>query len=265
MGHPKRLKVGAFQFAACRSIEKNLAALRRGMEKAAQQKVRLLLTQECALCGYPPVEVQLVDSIDRTSLFKAYREMSLLAQKYRMYVALGMITFDEKGIHNSIRLICPDGNDLKPYHKRALWGWDQQNFKPGCETGIYSIDGVKVGVRICFEVRFPEYFRELFLEQVDLALVAFADVSKEEQLGRLNTLRSHLISRAAENVMYVMSANSISQSQMAPTCIIDPDGNVLAAAPLNEEYLLSAEIEITEPGVGRQGRLEYSRSLAVPR
>jgi hypothetical protein len=65
--------------------------------------------------------------------------------------------------------------------------------------------------------------------------------------------------------MYVMSANSISQPQMAPTCIIDLDGNVIAAAPLNEEYFLSAEIEIAKPGFGRQGRLEYSRALTALR
>ena len=265
MKHSKRLKVGAFQFAACRSIENNLAALRRGIEKAAQHNVRLLLTQECALCGYPPLEVSSVDSIDRVSLFKAYREISMLARKHRMYVALGMITFDERGTYNSIRIISPDGNDLRPYHKRALWGWDKNNFQPGNEGGIYDIDGIKVGVRICFEVRFPEYFRELFVEQVELALVAFADVGKVEQPGWVNTLQSHLVSRAAENVMYVLSANSTSQHQLAPTCLIDPDGNVVAAAPLNKEYLLAAEIEIGEPNFGRQGRLEYAKVLTVLR
>ncbi len=61
--------------------------------------------------------------------------------------------------------------------------------------------------------------------------------------------------------MYVMSANSTSQAQLAPTCILDPDGNVVAAAPLNEEYLLTAEIEIREPDFGRRGRMEYARAL----
>jgi hypothetical protein len=45
--------------------------------------------------------------------------------------------------------------------------------------------------------------------------------------------------------------------------LIDPDGLVLAAARLNEECLLTAEIEITEPGFGRQGRFEYSRVLTA--
>jgi len=98
---------------------------------------------------------------------------------------------------------------------------------------------------------------------VELALVSFADGGQEVQKGRLNTLQSHLISRAAENVMHVASTNSTSQMQLAPTCIVDPDGNVIAVAPLNEEYLLAAEIEIAEPGFGRRGRLEYARSLTA--
>jgi omega-amidase len=259
----RKLKIGAFQFAAYASIENNLAAIKRGISRAADENVRLLLTQECALCGYPPVEVPSVQAIDKICQFEAYQEISELAKKHKMYIALGMITFDEPDTYNSIWLIHPDGRNLKPYRKRALWGWDKDNFQPGNETGIYNIDGIEVGVRICFEVRFPEYFRELFVENVDLVLVSFADVGQDEQKGKINTIQSHLVSRATENVMYVLSANSTSQQQLAPTCVIDPDGNVMDVAPLNEEYLLTAEIEITEPGFGRQGRIEHSKALTA--
>jgi predicted amidohydrolase len=259
----KKLKIGAFQFAACESIESNLAAIKRGIAKAADENVRLLLTQECAVCGYPPVEVPSIHAIDKACQLEAYGEISKLAKKHKIYIALGMVTFHEANTYNSIWLLHPGGKELKPYHKRALWGWDKENFQPGNETGIYTIDGIKVGVRICFEIRFPEYFRELFANQVDLALVSFADVGKDEQKGRINTIQSHLVSRATENVMYVLSANSTSQQQWAPTCVIDPDGNAISTAPLNEEYLLTTEIEITEPGFGRQGRIECSRILTA--
>ena len=162
-------------------------------------------------------------------------------------------------------MIAPDKKILRPYHKRALWGWDKDNFQSGNEPGVYDIVGIKVGVRICFEVRFPEYFRELFIERVDLALVSFAHVGQDEQKGRINTIQSHLVSRAVENFMYVLSANSASKQQLTPTCVIDPDGNVMDVAPLNEEYLLTAEIEITKPGFGRQGRIEHSKALITSR
>lgn len=46
------------------------------------------------------------------------------------------------------------------YDKRALWGWDKDNFTPGEGGGIIEYGDIKIGIRICFEVRFPEYFRE---------------------------------------------------------------------------------------------------------
>lgn len=62
------------------------------------------------------------------------------------------------------------------YHKRALWGWDKDNFSIGDRDGVFEINGLKVGIRICFEVRFPEFFRELYREQTDLNIILFYDV-----------------------------------------------------------------------------------------
>jgi predicted amidohydrolase len=78
MENTQRLKVGALQFAAGESIESNLAAIKRGIKRAGAENVRLLLTQECALCGYPPVEVPSVQAIDRTCQREAYQEISKL-------------------------------------------------------------------------------------------------------------------------------------------------------------------------------------------
>ena len=57
--------------------------------------------------------------------------------------------------------------------------------------------------------------------------------------GKIKTIQSYLISRATENVVYVLSANSTSQQQWTPTCLIDPDGYVVDIALLNKEYLLT--------------------------
>jgi predicted amidohydrolase len=142
-----------------------------------------------------------------------------------------------------------------------LWGWDKDHFQPGNEPGIYVVDGFTIGTCICYEVRFPEFFRELFINQVDLALISFADVGKPEQSSKFKVIQSHIVSRAAENVFYVLTANSISQHQLASTGLVDPDGNIIDTAPLKEEFLLTAEIEITRPDFGRQGRISNSKAL----
>ena len=257
----KKIKVGAFQFSTCNDIGENLKAIKRGIKLAAEKNIRLLLTQECALCGYPPVEIPSVESIDQVAQYEAIKEISLLSKKYNMFIALGMISFHDTCTYNSVQLINPETTNYEPYHKRALWGWDSYNFTQGNDIGIYCIDGIKIGIRICYEVRFPEYFRELFRNHVDLCLISFTDVGKPEQKGKLNVIQSHLVSRAAENIMYVLSANSISQYQLAPTCLINPNGLILEVAPLNKESLITREIEILPHDFGQEGRITCSKML----
>jgi predicted amidohydrolase len=181
----ENIKVAAFQFSGSGFIENNYHALERGIKEAARQNVRLLITQECALCGYPPIEVDSVNSIN----FNIINEL-------------------------------------------------------------------------CYEVRFPEYFRELFKEDVLMAFVSFCDVGDEKQFThKYEIIKSHLITRAVENAMYIMSVNSISNDQLAPTCLIDPDGLMLQSAPKNEEYLISFVLEKGKSNFGRDGRIKHSKEL----
>lgn len=115
--------------------------------------------------------------------------------------------------------------------------------------------------RICCEIRFPEYFRELFIGRVDIALVSFCDVSEKEYENRYNIILAHLITRAVENSMFLLTANSISKNQTAPTCLINPDGVMLLTAPRDKEYLLTFDFEKEEPNFGRQGRIRKSKEL----
>jgi predicted amidohydrolase len=255
------MKIAAFQFKGSDNIRENLLAIKRGIVKASEQNVRLMLTQECALCGYPPIETEKVTQIDFYQVATATEQLLQLAIEHQMYIGLGTIIPDKGSYTNSIILISPHCEKQSAYHKRALWGWDRENFRPGDERGIYTIDNVKVGLRICYEARFPEYFRELFREKVNIACVSFCDVGKEPNPNRYELIKAHLMTRAVENAMYVISANSISGYQTAPTCLINPDGMVLETAPLNEEYLLTFEYENLVSNFGRDGRIHHSREL----
>jgi omega-amidase len=124
------------------------------------------------------------------------------------------------------------------------------------------VDGIRIGLRICWEVRFPEYFRELFSRRVQLAVVSSADVGPSET--KYDVLRAHLVTRAAENAMYVLSANTISGPQLSPTCLLDPDGMEVCSAPKNKEALIAGEIVVSPPSFGRRGRIQHSSRLCRP-
>ena len=72
------------------------------------------------------------------------------------------------------------------------YGWDNDNFESGNKQGIFEIQGIKIGIRICFEIRFPEYFRELYKERTDINIVLFYDVSDYENIQRYEMIKGHI-------------------------------------------------------------------------
>jgi omega-amidase len=255
------MKIGVFQFRGSDSIFDNFNAIKRAIIQASHNKIRLLVFQECAACGYPPVETSTINSINFEALGECLQKVKELANEYKMYIVVGTIRKQNSSYYNSVQVIGPNGNLIGVYDKRALWGWDMENFKRGESIGIYQIDDVKVGFRICYEVRFPEYFRELFKENVELCFVSFCDVFKEESADRYDIIKAHLITRAVENVMTVVSVNSISHYQTAPTAVFNTNGSVVYEAPRNQENLLVFDYTAPIKGFGDKGRIHHSLEL----
>ncbi|HML46767.1 MAG TPA: carbon-nitrogen hydrolase family protein [Clostridia bacterium] len=251
------MRIGVFQFASGADIQANADSICKAIQNAAKSGVRLLVFHECAACGYPPVETPDIDRIDYEALDALYARICRLAKECDLYVAVGMIRQENAKRYNSIRVISPEG-PLGDYDKRALWGWDLDQFERGASLGLFDIDGVKVGFRMCYEVRFPEYFRELFQAKAELCFVSFNDVSDPDSPERYQIIRSNLLTRAVENVMTVVSVNSISSHQTAPTAVFDIDGHVALEAPRNEETLLVYDYLRPEIGFSAQGRIENS-------
>lgn len=255
------MKVGVFQFLGSDRISDNHETIKRAIIIASQSKVRLLVFQECATCGYPPVETSAIEKINFKILNSYLQEIKQLAKKYNMYIALGTIRKQRSKYYNSIQIINPNGELMGNYDKRALWGWDLDNFVKGESLGIYQIDDIQIGFRICFEVRFPEYFRELFISNVRLCFVSFCDVSEQDSIERYNIIKAHLVTRAVENVMTIISVNSISHYETAPTAVIDSNGHIVSEAPRNKEYLIVYDYNTPTIGYGAKGRIHYSLEL----
>ncbi|WP_312810973.1 carbon-nitrogen hydrolase family protein [Sedimentibacter sp.] len=255
------MKIGIFQFPGSSNITENYKHIVRAVTEAAKNKVRLLVFQECAVCGYPPVETPEIKNIDFELLNSVIKEIQLLAKENDMYIALGTIRKELSKYYNSLLLINSDGDIIGDYDKRILWGWDLDNFTKGNKQGVYQIDDIKVGFRICYEVKFPESFRELFKSGVELCFVSFCDVLENDSIERYNIIKSALVTRALENTMNVISVNSISKYQTAPTTVIDFNGIIIDEAPRNQEYLMVYDYKSPIINFKTKGQIQNSLEL----
>lgn len=255
------MKIAAYQFNVCGDIQKNMANIEKAIEQAVEKKVELIIFPECALTGYPPRDIKAAKSVDTDKVDREINRLQQLADINGINIIIGAVAYDGK-YFNRAYVISPN-KALDWYDKRALYGWDKDNFEKGSKDGVFKIGKFTIGLRICYEVRFPEYFRELYSAKTDLNIIMFNDVSENDDSNRYRVIRSHLITRAVENVTPVFTVNSTKSYQTAPTCILDASGNVLRACKRNTDGMIIYDFNKKELNFGEAGRRELSDELVA--
>ena len=147
-------------------ITNNAQAIIKAAHQAIKQNVRLLLTPELSLCGYPPRDLLLYPGFVESMS----RDLDAIASELPKGIAVLVGTVEtnpyamEKGqkpLYNSMALI--DGGEVRQvFHKRLLPTYDvfdeDRYFEPGYEANYFTLDGVKVGVSICEDLWNDEQF-----------------------------------------------------------------------------------------------------------
>jgi omega-amidase len=105
-----------------------------------------------------------------------------------------------------------------------------------------EIDKFNLGLTICYDLRFPEVCRALAVEQQVNVFVN----SSAWPFPRVEHLRILALARAIENQSYLILANRVGTDDGVTFCgtsaIIDPYGAIVAAASIDREELIQAEI-----------------------
>ncbi|MBY7144972.1 carbon-nitrogen family hydrolase [Virgibacillus sp. NKC19-3] len=133
------------------------------------------------------------------------------------------------GIYNSGIVIDAHGNVIHEYDKIHLVPMlDEPRYLTGGKekVQVFELDGVKMGLIICYDLRFPELARSLALKDVQILYVV-----AEWPSARKEHWKALQVARAIENQMYVVSSNrtgSYQESDFAgASMVIDPWGNAL--------------------------------------
>jgi predicted amidohydrolase len=122
---------------------------------------------------------------------------------------------------------------------------ESRSVAPGADTAVVDVDGVRVGLSICYDLRFPELYRRLAVDGAAQVLVVPAAFM-------MHTGRDHwevlLRARAIENQCYVLAAAQIGDHEPGRTCfgrsmVIDPWGTMLAQAP-DEVGITVADLDL---------------------
>jgi predicted amidohydrolase len=160
------LRVGCWSFTATDSLPANDAEIRRGIVAAAAAGVRILLTPECCLPGYPGAVRANLNDLDGCAT--AEREDSLLqfANQHGITLVLGTAASTGSGGWTN-----DAATSTARYRKRCLTPGDEACFVAGDQPTVITVDGWRCGLAICYDLRFADIWADLHRQEVDALLV----------------------------------------------------------------------------------------------
>jgi predicted amidohydrolase len=235
---PHRVRVAVAQMNSTADVEANLASAERLVAEAAGQGARFVgLPENFAFLrseGEPVPEPQDLDG-------PWVSRMAAAARRHAVMLLLGSLPEripGDRRVFNTSVLLGPDGRRLASYRKIHLFDIDlpglehlkeSRAVRPGEEPVVAETDIGRIGLTICYDLRFPELYRRLTREGARILAVpsAFTDRTGRDHWEVL------LRARAIENLAFVLApaqwgAHGRGRASWGHALVVDPWGTVLA-------------------------------------
>jgi predicted amidohydrolase len=140
------------------TIERNLNALIRLMEKAYADEPDIICLPECS----PMLGLSIEEMVKAAEEVpgRIFNEVASKAKDYGVYVICPMIEKKEGYVYNSAILIDRGGEYVGSYHKMyPTIGEMNAGIRPGTEPKTFTVDFGKIGVAICFDLNFEDVIK----------------------------------------------------------------------------------------------------------
>jgi omega-amidase len=238
------MKIAAAQIScSLGDLSANLGKIREFSARAKDSGADLIVFPEMVDTGYSMPVIQ----THATSWNEgAVPELQKIAKTLSISIICGVSERDGASIYNSQVFIDANGKIIAKYRKTHLVSAapleERKTFTPGDEFVSSTVAGLRLGLSICYDLRFPEMCRTLTIEHRANVLIN----SSAWPFPRLEHLRLLALARAIENQSYLILANRVGTDDGVTFCgtsaIIDPYGVIVAAASSDREELIQAEV-----------------------
>lgn len=241
-----KIIVASCQFPISSNIGENYNWIKSQMIEAKLKKADIVHFPECALSGYPGVDMPSLEGFDWEKLHAVTDSIINLANQLNIWVVLGSTHQLSEGVkpHNSLYVINSNGEIVDRYDKRFCTGGDLKYFSPGDHFVNFNLNGVNCGLLICYDVRFPELYREYRKLDTDIIFQSFHNARQKP--GSIHPIIMHITAqaRAATNAFYMSLTNS-SAPESWPCYFITPDGLIQNKLTPNEPGVLISIVDLS--------------------
>ena len=239
------MKVSLIQMdVAFADPQRNYDAAERLMTQALTKEPDVIVLPELWNTGFFPREGLYEMADDYASETRTL--CAIISAEKAVNVLAGSVTERRRNkLFNACYAFDRSGSTVGRYDKTHLFSPMGENaaFTPGDHLGFFQFDGVKCGVVICYDIRFPELARAMALKGMDVLFVV-----AQWPVQRLEHLHTLARARAIENQCFVCVCNGCGQAPGTTfgggSMIVDPLGSVIAEAD-GSEQIVTAELDLS--------------------
>jgi predicted amidohydrolase len=224
-------------------VDRNLERIERAVADAARQGAVVVVLPEAAVTGYAYETLEEALIVARRANAIAPDRLADLAMQAGVTVICGSLEATASEVYNVAHFVTPDGRRFK-YRKMHLPFLGVDRFvAPGPDApAVHEVGGLRIGVLICYDLRFPEAARMCALDGADLIALP-----TNWPIGVDFHPELFAPARAAENHCYLLAADRVgtegSTTFMGRSILVDYDGTRLASASDTDEEILLGEID----------------------
>src|SRR5699024_2497640 len=224
------LHAAVIQYAPTTDKDKNLELIVQLVSKAADQGADLAVWPENATCANPDIDETYVENAEELD-GRTVTTLRALSTEKNLAIIAGINEPNGQGLVFNTLVGIQDGELKATYRKLHLYdAFGAQESKWGVpgeieEPQLLEINGLKVGLQTCYDLRFPEVSRVLVDAGADILALPAAWVPGPLKENHWMTL---LRARAIENTVYVVAADHSAPTGVGHSSIIDPMGNTIA-------------------------------------
>ncbi len=223
------------------------------LRECAEMGAKLVIFPECALSGYVFNSAEEALPATETVPGETSQLLAEICKELNIYAVVGLLEHDGEAVYNSAFVVGPEGlvGNYRKSHLPIL-GIDRY-VEHGNDLPIFDLPFARIGVLICYDVRFPEACRSLALRGAELIVLPTNWPQGAESSPDFLTR-----ARAFENRVYLLACNRVGVEQgvtfIGRSQVVAPNGQVLSEAHGENEAILDCEIT---PANARQKRLIF--------
>ncbi len=256
----KKIRVGlAIQKSIAGEFEENLNRSLDTIDRAGREQADFLVFPEMNLTGYlagsriqsiaVPLDSSWVDSLSQAS------------NRHNITILTGLAELGDNDCIYATQLVISPHAPLACYRKIHLAPYEAPYFSPGHKIQVFTAQGVRFGIQLCYDAHFPELSTAMAEKEADVIFIPHAS-PRGSSLEKYRSWMRHLTARGFDNGVFVAAVNQTGDNRgglefPGLALMIGPDGHIVSKCVEPKETIHWVDMDLSALSRVRNHKMRY--------